>query len=537
MKAFHVYEIALILEARAADDAFWSEWRGRQSPELQRLGAVVFRLAHEWFGCRLPAGPELPAPCEAWFDAFALSPATQDFHPNKDQLWLHISLLDSPADAWRVARRRLVPGNLPPRAGAERAGLWKGYFSYTARRLRHHTIALPRTAISGVRFWWRVNALGRQFWLVMASAALFNFPLFIFFLHYNLFLLDLGFREDFTGVVNSAQRFGGMAATIPAALVIRRWGLRRTLIATVLAAGLSEALRAAMGARLPLAALAFASGAVFALWAVMMAPLVAGAVGEKRRSVAFSIFFAGMIALGIAANWIGGALPSLLQGRRTVLLLAGGASALAAIPAARLEEFPRVPPGARVYPRSRFLALYLAAFAVWHVATGLFNPLNNIYLKRLGFSDAQIGATFAVSQVFQAAAILLSPLIVRRFGLLHGIALMMTATAFGLGALAAQPAGAAAASAFVAYMAFQWMSEPGMNTLLMNRVDDREHSGASALNYIVAFGAQALAALAGGAGVSRFGYAPTLAAAGALALIAAALFRGLLRPRPGIDPK
>jgi MFS family permease len=535
-KAFHVYEIALILQQRAADEAFWSEWAASHSPELRRLESVIFRLASEWFGCPMPAAAELPDAAAAWFEDFALSPATQEFRPNKDDLWLHIALLDSRADAWRVARRRLVPGNLPPRAGGGRSGIWQGYFAYTARRLRHHALALPRTALSGARFWWRVNGLGRQFWLVLASSALFNFPLFLFFLHYNLFLADLGFHEDFIGVINSAQRLGGMAATIPAALLLRRWGLRRTLIVTVIAAAASEALRAAVGARMPLAALAFGNGAVFAVWAVLMAPLIAGAVGEKRRSAAFSVFFASMISLGVVANWIGGAFPALLHGRRAVLLLAGALSGLAAIPALRLREFPSAPAGSRVYPRSRFLALYLAAFAVWHIATGLFNPLNNLYLKRLGFSDSRIGSTFAASQAFQVVAMLLSPLVLRRFGLLNGIALMMAATAFGLGTLAAQPAGAAAAAAYVAYMAFQWMSEPGMNALLMNRVEEREHGGASALNYVVAFGAQALAAFAGGVCVNRFGYGPTLAAAGALALLAAALFRGLLRSRRDTAP-
>lgn len=535
VKAFHVYEIARILDGRAGDEAFWSGWRSAHSPELRRLETAIFRLAHEWFGCRLPALDELPSTADAWLAEFALSPATQEFRPNKDHLWLHVSLLVSRVDAWRVARRRLLPGNLPPRAGDARGGLWPGYFRHTARRLRHHALALPRTVWSGLRFWWRVNSLGRQFWLVLAAAALFNFPLFIFFLHYNLFLLELGFGEEFVGVVNSAMRFGSMAGTIPAAFIAQRWGLRRVLIATVVLSAAAEVFRAIAGARFPLAALAFGSGCLFAVWAVLMAPLVAGSVPVKRRATAFSIFFASLIGLGVFGNWLGGALPALLPGKRAVLLCAGAASALAAIPALRLKEFPLAPAGSRVYPRSRFLWLCLAGFAVWHLATGLFNPLNSVYFKRLGFSDQRIGSTFAVSQAFQAVAMLLSPAIVRRFGLLNGIALMMTATSFGLGALAAQPAGWAAA-AYVLYMAFQWMSEPGMNTLLMNRVDEREHSGASALNYMVAFGAQALSAYAGGASVSRFGYGPTLAAAGALALTSAVLFRGLLRPRPGSDP-
>lgn len=536
VKAFHVYEIACILQARSGDDAFWAEWSALHSPELRRLESVIFRLAQEWFGCPLPPVADVPAAAGEWFETHALSPATQEFRPNKDHLWLHIVLLDSPADAWRVARRRLLPGNLPPRAGTQRGGLWPGYFAHTARRLRHHAISLPRAAVSGVRFWWRVNALGRQFWLVLGAAALFNFPLFIFFLHYNLFLLDLGFREDFVGAINSAQRFGGMAGTIPAALIAQRWGLRRTLMATVVAAAAAEVLRAVIGARLPLAALAFASGAVFAVWAVLMAPLVAGAVEEKRRATAFSIFFASLIGIGVFANWLGGVLPSILPGKRAVLLLAGGASALAVFPALRLKEFVRAPAGSRVYPRSRFLVLFLAAFAVWHLATGLFNPLNNVYLRHAGFSDHAIGGTFAVSQAFQVVAMLLSPLVIRRFGLLNGIVLMIGATAVGLGALAAEPAGSAAASAFILYMAFQWMSEPGLNTLLMNQVGERERSGASALNYIVAFGAQALAAFAGGVWVTRYGYGPALAAAATLAVVAALLFRALLRPRPDTDP-
>jgi MFS family permease len=201
------------------------------------------------------------------------------------------------------------------------------------------------------------------------------------------------------------------------------------------------------------------------------------------------------------------------------------------LPALRLREFPRPPAGARVYPRSRFLLVYLVPFAIWHLATGTFNPFNNVYFKRMGWADQRIGSIFALAQLVQVATLLAAPLIIRRVGLLTGIVVMMAATAMGLGLLAAQPAGVAAVAAYIAYMSFQWMSEPGLNTLLMNRIDPREHSGASALNYVVAFGAQALAAFAGGWMFSRFGYGPGLLGAGALALLAAGLFR-LLLARP-----
>jgi MFS family permease len=527
VNALHIYEIARMLPG--------FEWDERHPARLRELQAIAFRLAREWFGG--PAvGSELLSPAaEAWFEQFPLSPATQRFVPNKDHLWLQLPLLDTRADAWRVARRRLLPGNLPPRAGIVHTGK-KGYLIYTLERLRHHALSVPRTAASGLRFWWSVNALGPQFWRFLIAAALFNFGLFIFFLHYNLFLLDLGFREDFVGTVNSATRIGSMAGTIPAALVAQRFGLRKALLGTILATASAECLRAMLGARMPLAGLAFLSGCTFSVWAVILAPIIAGAVGEKRRATAFSVFFACMFTTGIVGNWIAGRAIAWFPNRRSLLLTGAAISALAVLPALRLRGLPRAPAGARVYPRSRFLALYLVPFALWHLATGVFNPFNNVYFKRLGFADQRIGSTFALSQVVQVVALLCAPLVIRRFGLLTGIVLMMGATAAGLAALASGPTAGAATAAYFAYMSFQWMSEPGLNTLVMNHVDEKQRSGASALIYVVAFGAQAVAAAAGGAIFTRFGYGPGLTGAALLALAAAVLFQALLSSRRDSAP-
>lgn len=531
VQPFHVYEMARLLHSLADDGAFWEEWRELHSASMRRLEAVVFELASRWFGGRMAAEAQeevdrLPAATHEWFREYALSPAECEFRPNKDELWLHFTLLESRADCWRVARRRLFPMNRPPVLGR-----------YALGRLYHHARSLPRAVATGIAWRWRGRGLGRQFWWFVASAAVFNFGLFVFVLLYNLFLLDLGFREDFVGVVNSAMRAGSVVGTLPAALLAHRVGLKKTLLATIEATAAAEVLRALVGARLPLAALAFVSGTVFAVWAVILAPLIAAAVPEERRPAAFSVFFACMFAVGIAGNWIGGELPLWVGSKRAVLLGSAALAAAAVVPAWRLREFEMPAAGAQVWPRSRFLALYLVPFALWHLATGTFNPFNNVYFARLGFAVERIGAVFSVSQVVQVVALLAAPAIIRRLGLLGGIVTMMMATSLGLGALATQPPGAAAVTAYTAYMAFQWMSEPGLNTLLMNRIDERDRSGASALNYLVAFGAQALAAYAGGVLFTRAGYGWTLAGAAALAAAAAALFRLLLRGREEPAPR
>lgn len=159
-RAFHVYELASFLEKHAADDEFWADWLGLHSPPLRRLQAVVFALAEAWFGCGLaPVAREeiarLPAGARAWFAEFAASPAVQPFRPNKDELWLHLSLLDSWRDRMSVARRRLLPGNLPPPSRAtESKSRHAVYAAWFASRLRHHVISLATTVTSGWR-WWR----------------------------------------------------------------------------------------------------------------------------------------------------------------------------------------------------------------------------------------------------------------------------------------------------------------------------------------------------------------------------------------------
>jgi len=546
-RPFHVYELACFLNAHAADDAFWRRWQGLHAPELRRLEAVMFRMASEWFGCA--TGPvahedieQLPAATQAWFDEFATSPAGRLFHSRKDELWLHLSLLTSRLDAWSVARRRLFPARLPGQVDAiyipqsemnwqRRALKRMRYAAYLAARMRRHVAALPSAAGSGVRWWWRTNSLGRQFWTFLGAAVLLHLGLFIFALLYNLYLIDQGFREDFLGALNAFDRVGMVVGILPAALVVHRLGLRRTLLATLASLAAIMAARSLAVARMPLEALSFAWGLVFAVWAVLLAPMVAGLVEEKRRPGAFSLFFATLFAVGIGGNWLGGHLPGWLHGKQAALLAAAALVAAGTLLAVRLAPEGRAPAGRRIYPRSNFLARYLGPFALWHLATGSFNPLANAYFQRLRFPVEQIGAIFSGSQLAQVCTVLLAPWAFRKAGLAPGIGGMMAATALALAGLASQTSGTAAVTAYAAYMSFQWMSEPGLNTLLMNHVDEKERSGASALNYLVAFSAQAVAAFAAGKLLTRHGYGPVLAGSAAIAAMAAVLFPTLVGRR------
>jgi predicted MFS family arabinose efflux permease len=106
---------------------------------------------------------------------------------------------------------------------------------------------------------------------------------------------------------------------------------------------------------------------------------------------------------------------------------------------------------------------------------------------------------------------------------------MQLTTALALALLSPAHVAVVAAGLYTLYMSFQYMSEPGIYASLMNRVLPGQRSGASALNFLVLFGGQALAASVAGAVVTRYGYSPMLAGAAVLAIVAAWLFWRLPR--------
>lgn len=545
------WEIAGFLENRKNDAAFWAQWHQLHPERLRLMETVVFRMCAEWFGC--PLSPCLqeemerfPDGVKLWFDRHAWAPVENLFEPNKSELWLHLSLADSFRGRLAVFRRRVLPlKRLEESAqGGERPSWqtrWKG-LAWSGRRALHHARLLPATLAEGVQWWWLQKGLGIPFLQFQAASAFFDLGAFVFYVLYNLYLLDLGYHEKFLGLVSGAMTAGTLAAALPAAALARRFGIRNTLLLAILGGACASMLRVLSPQESVLLITAFLHGGFFSLWAVCLSPTVASLSTEKNRSFAFSLIFATGIGIGAVGGIAAGYLPTLFQSRvfllapvaakRASLLLSGIVLALAA-PAAMRIRLPAAPPReAKTYPRSPFLIGFLIALFVWTFATGAFNPFFNAYFAGPGrMSVSGIGLVYAASQLTQVGAVLLAPLCFRKLGEVTGVASMQFMTAIALGTLVLVPAGWAAALIYPLYMAFQYMSGPGLFSMLMGRVGEHERGGASALNFVVSSLAGMLAAFAGGSAISRFGYPATMGVAAALAACAALLFRRLIQDK------
>jgi MFS family permease len=398
---------------------------------------------------------------------------------------------------------------------------------------------------------WLARVPRGQFWLFFTGAICFNFGFAVFFFLFNLYLLDFGRSERTLGLIGSLMAVGSIAGTIPAGILAERCGLRATLTGGVVFAVLFAVLRTWVLAQPAQLILAVLSGLTLCFWAVCLSPAVAGLTTDEERPAAFSLMFAAGIGVAGLGGFVAGQLPGLLERHRLgtalnatqatggAMLFGCGVALLALLPLSRLTLRSNSPRAGLPRFSNPFLLRFLPAMAVWGLVTGSFTPFANVYFVRhFGVSIERMGSIFSLSQLVQFVAILCAPLLFRRAGLTSGIMLTQLATAGTLALLATLHTAAGAAWIFWAYMAFQCMNEPGIYSLLMDRIPPGEHNGASAATFFVSAASQSVASAAMGAAIVRFGYSPALGVIAGLAVVAAILFGRLSLPascvRPGL---
>ena len=398
--------------------------------------------------------------------------------------------------------------------------------------------------------WWTANAPRGQFWRFFTAWIFFTVGFSTFFFLFNIYLLGYGWTERPLGYIGSLTAVGGIVGTIPTGRLIERIGLRWTLIAGATLAVTFAALRACILWQPAQLLLALLGGMAMSTWGVCMSPTVAALAKEHQRPLVFSMMFSSGIGLAGVGGLISGNMTgwliksswiqhlttyplSALQADRWTLLMGCAVAGLAILPLLHIKLSGSISLSS-LAPQTRannpFLRRFLPAMAVWGLVTGAFPPFANVYfVHHLGLSLGRTGAIFSVSQLVQFAAILSAPLLLRRTGLAPGIMITQLATAVSLVWLSLSHSIPIATYTYWTYMAAQYMNEPGIYSLLMERVPEHQRSRASAATHFVSSAAQAVAALAMGAAIVRFGYPRSVGVVAGLAAIAAILFRRLSR--------
>ncbi len=379
----------------------------------------------------------------------------------------------------------------------------------------------------------------KHYWTFLFAENLYDIGLYIFVLLYNLYLLDLGYREDFLGLVTSAMSLGSIVGALPGAGIVRKLGLRRTVISSSAGVAVLCAFRTAALGRPWLIGTAFVAGAISSVWAVSLVPVVAALTNDRNRAMGYSIWTGWGIGLGAIVGVVAGSMTGWIRrlglaagdlpARQTALLIGSGIALLSPLLLIRLPLGRTENRKARIFPRSPFAQRFLFAYAVWNFGVGAFNPFFTAYFSRqLHMSAPRIGVVFSAAQLAELGALLAAPLMLRRFGIVRGISLMQAGAALSLALLATEPPALAAGIMYAMFGSFQFMSEPATFTLLMSRVETDQRAGASSLSFFVTSASQAASSALAGLSIVHFGYRPLLIFASVTSALAAWLFHRLL---------
>ena len=554
----HALELATFLHRRARDVEFWGQWHDTHSNNLRRLEALVFCLARAWFSCAFAdvvrvEVERLPLAQQHWIAHFGGAPLEVMFRRNKDGRLLQLLLTNSLGVRRTVLRRTIIPERVAgpsawmvrtryrrPIASAD-TNLGLIYLYYLASRTAANLMANTAFLFHGISLWISTRALSRQFWLFFAASFFFDLGLSIYFFFFNLFLNSHGYAEDQLGVLTAAMAVGSLAGALPAGALIQAAGLRKSVILCLTAAPVLLCARALSTAYPLQIGFAFAVGVAMSLWAVCISPMIAGMTTERERPRAFSLIFSMGIGVGAIGAFAGSRMPGWfshptspplgLAADQLTLIAASLLAALGLIPAFALQTS-RTSPQAR--PRlfsSPALRRFLPAVATWGLVTGSFSPFANVYFAtHMQLPVRTVGTVYSLSQLLQVAAVLCAPLVFRKVGMPVGVFAMqiVTAACFVLLAFSNHPV--AASVTYIALSAAQYMSEPGIYSLMMGIVPEELRGGASASMALVMGASQLIAAATAGWAFTNFGYPRVLGFIAFIAVSAGLLFRTIGRP-------
>ncbi len=149
--------------------------------------------------------------------------------------------------------------------------------------------------------------------LYLISNALSGVSAGILLVLYNLYLVSLGYKTDFIGLVLFVLTLGAGLAIFPAGLCVDRFGGKIILILMTLSFGVVGAGQILFRHPLPLLVSGFVAGIVTAFFLVVNAPYLTNNSTPEERSHLFSLNIVVQLATTVLGEVLGGALPQWLR--------------------------------------------------------------------------------------------------------------------------------------------------------------------------------------------------------------------------------
>lgn len=362
----------------------------------------------------------------------------------------------------------------------------------------------------------------------LTVVAVFYLAVFIHVILFNLHLADLGFGEDVMGQLAAAMTTGTLLAALPAAALVRRWGLKPLIVAACLGLAVTLAARASVVSFPALLLSSVLTGCFTSVFNVTNPPAIAALAPASQRARAFSGNIAVGMGIGAVGGLLAGWLPMVLHSKLAAMLVAAALplAGLAALVSLRLEiHAPAAPTISPSADSRRFLIRFVAGVGLWYAFTAGFSPFFNVYLSRVHHASIPaIGGAFAVAQVLQALAVLSMAWWIARLGLVRSVLLVQMLAAVAVLVFLPVRSLTAAGVAYMLYMSLLFMPEPALQNLLMDRVGEGDRAKAAAINQMLNLGTNVIVVASAGFLISSAGYQTLFLALAGLGLASVGAF-------------
>jgi len=392
-----------------------------------------------------------------------------------------------------------------------------------------------------IRYLHQIQGFSRNARLYLLAAFIRGVQFGIFRLIFNLYIVSLGYRQDFLGLLRALDPLVMLLASLPAGVLSDCIGRKRTLLLS------------STGRLLALLGLVFAPGAAGLLVSsavlggaktllhVSRLPFMMENSDERDLTALFSADFSLLMLAGFLGNLLGGWLPGWL-GTWTGMAAESAATyrftvlAMAVLIALSTVPYLFLQPRREAYAADQRPSLW-ATFREWpllvrlllptlliSLGAGLLAPFLNLYMKQtFALPDATLGFIFAVADLCTGLALLAAPLLGERWGEIGATAITQVATAPFMLALGFVPALPVAVAALWGQAGLMRAGTPLYSAFTMERVKPEQRSTVSSLRNMAWTSGRAASQSLSGLVQVQWGFGPLFAASATLYLASAGL--------------
>lgn len=398
-----------------------------------------------------------------------------------------------------------------------------------------------------LRYTRRITSWPRDVQLFLVYNLFSNVGIGAFMLLFNLYLVELGYREDAIGWFNGLSTVALAAGALLLAPLLRRFGSWWCITYGTAAYTVSSAVLAFMTDPYPVFAVGAVQGIFTAFIFVPLMPFVieharaesradVAAVALSLTSVSATIgSLVGGWAPRLLGPWLGFEVPSVQSfrlGLLTSLLLTAAAippmlamRRTAQTGAEQTAQHMLVTSRERRAREARRHALaFVAAGGILSLGAGAVVPFYNVFLASIGLRPSVIGLVYALANLLGAGVGLLAPAVARRLGSLLAVVLIRLAPVPFFLLLALTPAVPIAVLAHVTRAMSISMAWPIDSMMVADVLPPEARAGAFSLRSAAWNLGFALASFLAGSAIVAYGYGPVFVVFGLATMLSVGLF-------------